>query len=275
MLLRSSETSLETPGAVPLIERADHLEPSVFQPGDMLSVARRQKGLEAGTVPPVCVLDPDGDLVDHVRARHGACRSAHWACYHTVMWEWEQDGRRHGIVGLAVGGSFAVLVAEQLFASGCELLISVASAGQIAEAGPPPYHILIERSLRDEGTSYHYLPPAAYVAADARVVDMAATAFETCGHAVRRGATWTTDAPFRETVEAVARRRAEGLLAVEMEAASLYAFGAARRVPVLCLAHVTNQLGTGEADFEKGVDNGAGESLRLIDAISAAWGHAG
>lgn len=275
MLLRSSETSLETPVAVPLIERADHLEPSVFQPGDMLSVARRQKGLEAGTVPPVCVLDPDGDLVDHVRARHGARRSAHWACYHTIMWEWEQDGRRHGIVGLAVGGSFAVLVAEQLFASGCELLISVASAGQIAEAGPPPYHILIERSLRDEGTSYHYLPPAAYVAADARVLDMAATAFETHGHAVRRGATWTTDAPFRETVDAVARRRAEGLLAVEMEAASLYAFGAARRVPVLCLAHVTNQLGTGEGDFEKGVDNGAGESLRLIDAISAAWGHVG
>ena len=54
---------------------------------------------------------------------------------------------------LAVGAPFAVLVAEQLFASGCRLLISVTSAGQIVSTAPPPYFVLIDRALRDEGTS--------------------------------------------------------------------------------------------------------------------------
>ena len=51
-----------------------------------------------------------------------------------------------------------MLVAEQLFASGCRLLLSITSSGQVTTLGPPPYFILIERALRDEGTSYHYLP---------------------------------------------------------------------------------------------------------------------
>jgi len=67
---------------------------------------------------------------------------------------------RFGIIGCAVGASFAVLLAEQLLVSGCRLLVSVTSAGQIVPQGPPPYFVLIDRALRDEGTSYHYLPPA-------------------------------------------------------------------------------------------------------------------
>ena len=59
-----------------------------------------------------------------------------------------------------------MLVAEELFASGCQLLISVTSAGQIAPVREPPYFIIIDRALRDEGTSYHYLPPSDYSLAD-------------------------------------------------------------------------------------------------------------
>lgn len=63
--------------------------------------------------------------------------------------------RRLASFGCAVGSSFAVPVAEQLFASGCRLLISITSAGQITVLGPPPYFVLIDRALRDEGTSHH------------------------------------------------------------------------------------------------------------------------
>ena len=82
-----------------------------------------------------------------------------------------------------------------------------------------------------------------------------------------RGSTWTTDAPFRETATTIAARQAEGILAVEMEAAALYAFATARRRPVLCFAHVTNQMGRSDGDFEKGEANGARDALRLIEAI--------
>jgi purine-nucleoside phosphorylase len=123
-----------------------------------------------------------------------------------------------------------VLVAEQLFASGCRLLLSITSSGQVATLGPPPYFILIKRALRDEGTSYHYLPAGPeYVEADPALLSVAEDALATINEPVERGATWTTDAPYRETVDAIAAARADGILAVEMEAAALYAFAEASR----------------------------------------------
>ena len=56
-----------------------------------------------------------------------------------------------------------------------------------------------------------------------------------------------------------------------MEAAALYAFAAACARPVICLAHVSNQLGCIEGDFEKGEGNGAGSSLDLVMALATAW----
>jgi len=259
----------------PLLARRDHAAPSIFRPENMLREARRQKGLSSAPVAPVCILDPDGDIVEHVCRRYAAKPSAHWACYHTRMWEWELDGIRCGIIGLAVGSSFSVMVAEQLFASGCGLLVSLASAGQITDVAPPPYYILIERALRDEGTSYHYLPASRYVDADRALLEFAAKSIACAGRHVHRGTTWTTDAPFRETADAIELRRNEGILAVEMEAAALYAFAAARGLPVICLAHVSNQLGCVEGDFDKGDGNGAFGSIELIIALALAWQNAG
>jgi uridine phosphorylase len=255
----------------PLLARRDHDQPSVFRPENLLREARRQKGIREGSVPRICVLDPDGDVARHVKQRHDARRSAAWACYHTELWEWSVAGTRHGIIGSAVGGAFAVLVAEQLFASGCEALISISSAGQIIPLAPPPYHILIDRALRDEGTSHHYLPPSEYASGNPALLALAAGAFRSAGYPVVTGATWTTDAPFRETAETIASRSAAGILAVEMEAAGLYAFAVACGLPVICLAHVTNQLGRIEGDFEKGAGNGAYSSMDLITAFSTAW----
>ena len=258
-------------GAAPLLARDDHVAPSIFRPENLLREARRQKGLAEGLVPPVCVLDPDGDIVAYVRRKYAAERCPHWACYHTKMWRWRVGDIECGIIGHVVGGSFAVLVAEQLFASGCGMLLSIACAGQITDVGPPPYYILIERALRDEGTSYHYLPSSNYVEAVPALVAMAAGAIGRAGHQVYRGDTWTTDAPFRETAASIASRRAEGILAVEMEAAALYAFAVACARPVICLAHVSNQLGCVDGDFEKGDGNGAAESFDLVMALAAAW----
>jgi hypothetical protein len=258
-------------GSAPLLERKDHGAPSVFRPENMLREARRQKDLNVGAVPQVCLIDPDGDIVSHVRRKYAAALCENWACYHTRMWQWSVGDVRCGVIGQVVGGSFSVLVAEQLFASGCELLVNIASAGQITDVGPPPYYILVERALRDEGTSYHYLPPSTYAEADPALIGLAARAVARAGYTMHRGATWTTDAPFRETAEAIDIRRRQGILAVEMEAAALYAFAAACARPVICLAHVSNQLGCIEGDFEKGEGNGAGGSLGLMMTLAAAW----
>jgi hypothetical protein len=155
----------QTSSEWPIVNGKDHAAPSVFRPEALLREARRQKGLPLATVPEVCILDPDGDVVRHFR-RTGAGRIHQgWACYHTELLTFDLDGVEAGIIGCAVGAPFAVLVAEQLFASGCRLLISVTSAGQIADNGPTPYFVLIDRALRDEGTSYHYLPAAKFAEA--------------------------------------------------------------------------------------------------------------
>ncbi len=255
----------------PILCGKHHRTPSVFTPDALLREARRQKGIDAGSVPDVCILDPDGDIVRRLVATDRAHRLAQWACYHTELYGFEHEGLRHGIIGCAVGAPFAVLVAEELFASGCRFLISMTSAGQIVPVQAPPYFIIIDRALRDEGTSYHYLPPSEYGLADERLVELAQEALAATGIPVQVGAAWTTDAPFRETAEAIAAARRAGILAVEMEAAALYAFAVARRRPLLCLAHVTNQMGRIEGDFEKGLADGAEESLRMIMLIARRW----
>lgn len=263
-----------TAGRAPILLDKDHSAPSVFTPESLLREARRQKGLADASVPPVCVLDPDGDLERHLIVSGRAHRCPHWPCYHTALHRFVHQGVECGIIGRAVGAAFAVLVAEQLFASGCRLLISVTSAGQLLPTAPPPYFVLIERALRDEGTSYHYLPSSEYSEADPALLARVAEAVARCGIPVERGGTWTTDAPFRETPEAIEARKTAGLLAVEMEAAALYAFARARGKRVVCFAHVTNQMGRLDGDFEKGDAEGARDALELIGAVVRSSGGA-
>jgi uridine phosphorylase len=245
---------------------------TIFKPENLLREAPRQKGLAPDPVPEICLLDPDGDILRALRAEGRARAHAGWACYHTEFWVAELGDLSIGIVGCAVGAAFAVLVAEQLFASGCRLLVSVTSAGQITAAGPPPpYFVLIERALRDEGTSYHYMPPTEWSEAEPRLLAALDGAFEATAQPVLRGAAWTTDAPFRETEEAVRAMRARGILAVEMEAAALYALARSHECSVVCFAHVTNQMGQVDGDFEKGSGDGAFDALevvrRTVDAL--------
>jgi uridine phosphorylase len=255
----------------PILRNKHYAAASAFAPESLLREARRQKDLPNTPVPEICVLDPDGDIVRYLRDVNRAQPMAGWACYHSTMHQFDQGGLAFGIVGCAVGASYSVLVAEQLFASGCRLLLSITSSGQVTTLRPPPYFILIERALRDEGTSYHYLPAAfEYAEADPGLLVIAETALANAGDPVERGATWTTDAPYRETLQAIDAVRAEGILAVEMEAAALYAFAEARQNAVLCFAHVTNQMGLC-GDFEKGEANGATASLALIHAVAEAY----
>ena len=254
----------------PILSNKNPSLPSVFAPSALLREARRQKGLPTTDVPPVCVLDPDGDVVRYLRHTAQSKPFTGWPCYHSELDTFVLGGVGTGIVGRVVGASYAVLVAEELFASGCRLLVSLTSAGQITPAGPPPYFIIIDRALRDEGTSYHYMAPSEFAEANPVLVSAAKDALSEQGMRTVVGPSWTTDAPFRETAEAIDAARAKGVLAVEMEAAALYAFACTRQARVLCLAHVTNTMGRAARDFEKGDAGGAQDALRVIDRVVAA-----
>jgi uridine phosphorylase len=252
----------------PILQNKHRSSPSIFRPGALLREARRQKGLPDADVPAVCILDPDGDIVRRLRQEGRSKPFERWPCYHTQLDAFDLAGQVVGIVGCAVGAPFAVLMAEELFASGCCLLLSLSSAGQIAPAGPTPYFVIIDRALRDEGTSYHYAEPSDYAEADPELISIATNAVRSNGLRAIVGPTWTTDAPFRETSEAIEAAKRRGILAVEMEAAALYTFAKVNQARVLCLAHVTNSMGQAEQDFDKGEADGTADALAILAAIA-------
>jgi Phosphorylase superfamily len=251
----------------PILEDKQHAEPSAFTPENLLRGARHQKGLDLANVPGVCILDPDGDIVRELQRAGRARRDPSWACYHTDLYVVQDGDSEYGLIGGAVGASFAVLVAEELFASGCRYLLSITSAGQIA----PCDHRHISSSstgpsgTRERAITTYRRPGTPRLIRSSSTRRSVRLPMSTWG--VVRGSTWTTDAPFRETTTTIAARQAEGLLAVEMEAAALYAFAVARGRSVLCFAHVTNQMDRTDGDFEKGEANGARDALRLVEAI--------
>jgi uridine phosphorylase len=261
-----------TPEQPPLLEGKDYEAPSLFEAANLLREARRQRALADVPVPRVALLDPDGDIVRYLAATGRGRRHVGWACYHTEMWTVDLEGIEVGVVGMAVGAPFAVLVAEQLAVSGAELLISVTSAGQIGSLPATPCFVLIERALRDEGTSLHYLPPTRWSRLDPTLQDKLTGAFGHLPEPVMTGDSWTTDAPYRETEAAIDAARAARVACVEMEAAALYAYALARGRRVVCLAHVTNTMATAGDDFEKGADNGVPSALGVTRAVAAALG---
>ena len=254
------------PKIAPLLLPKRHHERSVFTAANLLREARRQRGLAEVAVPAVCILDPDGDLTRYLRANGLAAADESWACYHTQLSRFALAEQVVGIVPFTVGAPFAVLVAEELAASGCRLVINLTSAGRIAAPTRLAAFVVVEQALRDEGTSLHYLPAARWSHLSADIRDRLVDLVVPGAPPILHGSTWTTDAPFRETEHDVAQHRAAGILGVEMEAAALYAYAEATGNAVLCLAHLTNELG-GEGDFEKGASDGAEDALRVIEAI--------
>ena len=167
----------------------------MFGTENLLREARRQRSLPDMTVPAVCLLDPDGDVVRHLIVSGRGHRHPGWACYYTDMWVVKVSGIEIGVVGMAVGAPCAVLVAEQLAASGAELTIRVTSAGQVTALAQPPCFVLIDRAWRDAGTSAHYRAPGPWSDLDQRLTERLVDAFAGLDAPAYVGASWTTDAP--------------------------------------------------------------------------------
>lgn len=237
----------------------NYQEQSVFLPENLLREARRQKYIEDCSVPSICILDPDGDLVDYLLKNGKAKMNECWSCYHSKLYSVLLDDRQVGIIPCVVGSSYAVLVAEQLFVSGCELLISITSAGIITEPKTAKRFALITEAVRDEGTSYHYLPKEKPSVLSKELIEHLPE-----NDLWFRAKSWTTDAPYRETTSAIIEMKAQGITCVEMEAAALYAFAETKNRNVICFAHLTNTMAQQEGDFEKGEYFGSLESLALI-----------
>jgi uridine phosphorylase len=255
--------------SLPLLRHRLNL-PSAFTPEALINAVRAERGVSAEPVPPVCLLDFDGDLTDWLVKTCGARSWPSWACFHTTMYSFEVDGYLCGIVPRTIGGPYSVLVAEQLRVSGARVILGLTSAGRVSPSLPVPSLVVATSAIRDEGTSYHYLPPGRVVTASSGLPELLKTELQGLRLPIAQGLLWTTDAPYRETREELAEHAGVGALAVEMQAASLFAFAEARGATVGVVAHVTNAIDHKAELFDKGSDE---HGWKLAEAMCRAGKH--
>ena len=179
-------------------------------------------------------------VIDAVRKRYRHTKIAGFSGDFYVL---KTRGQPIGVVQpVGPGAPLVVAVLEELIACGVKRFVSIGLAGGLQADRHYGDVVIADRALRDEGTSYHYLPPARSVAADPALVqhiDQTLSA-QRIAHSV--GATWTTDAPYRETRREVEVHRAEGVQTVEMEAAALFAVGQRLQVPTTAVLIIGDRL---------------------------------
>ena len=144
--------------------------------------------------------------------------------------------------GFGIGAPVAVAMLEELVALGCRRFVSIGTAGTLQPGLAIGDLVVCDRAVRDEGTSHHYLPPDEPACASAALTAGLEAAIAAQGRRFVRGASWTIDALYRETVVEARHYREQGVLTVEMEAAAIFAVAAYRGVEAAAVFAVSDSL---------------------------------
>jgi uridine phosphorylase len=155
-------------------------------------------------------------------------------------------GKRKAVAILAnpgAGAPAAAIALELLASCGVRRLVSIGMAGSLKSELQPGALVLCEQAIREEGTSYHYLPPDEMAQPSATLNAALIEALKSSGASFQCGVSWSCDAPLRETFERAAQHAANGALVVEMEAAGLFAAGQHRGLQVAALFAVADGMG--------------------------------
>lgn len=152
------------------------------------------------------------------------------------------DGAPVSLILLPVGAPWTTLLCEQLIAVGARTIIAVGAAGSLDDRAPFGSLVVPTAALREEGTSYHYVPPEVEATPAPALADALAAGCRARGVEPLRGVNWTTDGVFREMRTKVERLRGRGIVSVDMEASAMFILGAHRGVDVASLFIVSDEL---------------------------------
>lgn len=200
--------------------------------------------LRSPSMPSRCVICFFNDVIGRMLAED---RLAEIACLGSEI-------GRHPIYGIngseprmaifhpGIGAPLAAGLLEEVIALGADAFIVCGGAGTLDGAHHVGKLIVPTAAIRDEGTSYHYLPPSREVEPSAVALAAIQQALTEAGAAYELTKTWTTDAIYRETKAKIARRRAEGCGSVEMEAAALFAVAKFRGVNLAQILYAGDDL---------------------------------
>lgn len=182
----------------------------------------------------LAALPKEAKQVGELEAAHG---------YHPI-WSLRRHGHDVAVFHPGVGAPLAAGFLEEAIVMGARKVVACGGCGTLTSAVGAGEIVVPTSAVRDEGTSFHYLPPSREVEADPYGVEAAITMLQERGVPFRAGKVWTTDAVYRETRRRVATRRAEGCLVVEMEAAAFFAVARFRGIRFAQLLYGGDDLST-------------------------------
>jgi uridine phosphorylase len=206
--------------------------------------------IEPRDVPEHCVICFFKEVIENVVAEYHARTIVddHWEDGPHRIYEIRHHDRRLAFFHPGVGGPIAAGLLEEAVAYGCRKFIVCGGCGVLEKDIAVGHLIVVSSAVRDEGVSYHYLPPGREVQANRSGVEALEATLRQNSVPYLIGKTWTTDAPYRETPAKIAARQSEGCLIVEMEAASLMAVAEFRGVLLGQVLYGGDDLSGGEWD---------------------------
>lgn len=196
------------------------------------AIIEPSRAIRPQDVPEVCVICFFRDVLEKIVAERQArvIVQNRWEDGPHPVYEIEHRARRLALLHPGVGSALAAGLLEEVIAFGCRKFIACGGCGVLDREIAVGHLIVPTSAVRDEGVSYHYLPPGREVSPSSAGVAVLEKVLSARNVPYLLGKTWTTDAPYRETVAQVQRRRAEGCLVVEMEAAAFFAVAQFRNV---------------------------------------------
>jgi uridine phosphorylase len=216
--------------------------PSLFRPQDFLAYMKKN-GLvdEREKAPEAVIFSYQRSLFDFVVKRHPVRFPKGYFNHHLAYLD-ETEGKVAIVGRFGIGAPAAIAMLEELIAFGARTFISIGTAGSLVRNILPGDIVLCTGALRDEGTSYHYVPGGGVALPDESMTNALAAAFD-AGHVpYDSGITWTTDAIYRETMSEVESVVARGAIVVEMEASALFTVARYREVPMAACFTVSDSL---------------------------------
>ncbi|MBN2311426.1 MAG: nucleoside phosphorylase [Candidatus Hydrogenedentes bacterium] len=213
------------------------------------------------------------DVIDRLQEQ-GALREIHALRSEMgarPVYAFSHQGREVALAQPGIGAPLAAAHLENLIALGCRKFVACGGAGVLDGAIPMGHLIVPVSAVRDEGTSYHYLPPSREVAAPRDAVAAIERTLAAHNIPYHLAKTWTTDAFYRETPGKVALRKAEGCVAVEMEAAALFAVAAFRHVTLGLILYGGDDVSGADWDHRGWQDNASVREQLVALAMEACF----
>ena len=196
------------------------------------AILEPSKLIQPMDIPEACVICFFAEVIDYLVEEKGARVIAHSVSEigkHPV-YEIIFKGQRLVFLHPGIGAPLAAALLEEMIARGCRKFMACGGCG-VLDREIAVGHLLVPVSaFRDEGTSYHYLPPSSEVEMAPQALAVIETVLERHGAEFLRTKTWTTDAIYRETPKKAQVYLDRGCLAVEMEAAAFFAVAQFRGV---------------------------------------------